>query len=54
MMVLLHSLLYTELHYLLSLHSSIVSIILPCRVGEFPILRVSSFGIVLLNCTVIS
>lgn len=54
MMVLLHSLLYTELHYLLSLHSSIVSIILPCRMGEFPFLRVSPFGIVLLNFTVIS
>lgn len=38
----------------LMLHSCIVSIILPCKVGEFPFLVVSSFGIVLLNFTVIS
>lgn len=38
----------------LLLLSSIVSIILACKVGEFPFLIVSSYGIVLLNFTVIS
>lgn len=54
MMVLLHSPLYPELHYLLLFHFSIVSIILPCKVGEFIFLRIFPLGIVLLNFTVIS
>lgn len=54
MMVLLHSLMYPGLHYLLQLYFRIVSVILSYKVREFLFLRVSPFGIMHLSFTKIS